>query len=61
MADLKNTAKLRLSYEKGSQTLSQCKLTAKDTELTAVANAIISLRKDKTAEVSKIMESGIAL
>lgn len=61
MEKKENTMKIRTAYEKGSQTLSGCKLEAKDTDLSAVAHAIISLRKEKTGVISKIMESSLEL
>lgn len=53
------TAKVRIAYEKGSQTLNQCKLTAADSDLFAVASAIVGLRKDDEAVISKIMEADL--
>lgn len=61
MDQKENTMKLRIAYEKGSQTLSNCKLEAADEDLYAVANAIIGLRKDETGVISKIAESSLVL
>lgn len=55
------TAKIRISYEKGSQTLNQCKLTAADSDLFAVANAVAGLRKDEDVSIAKIMEADLLM
>ena len=49
--------RIRIKYEKGSQTLNQCKTAATDEKLFAAAMAILSLRQDELAEVSKIQET----
>ena len=55
--DQGKTLKVRMNFEKGSQTLNQCKFAAKDSDLHAVAMAVASLRKDEGVEVVKIAET----
>lgn len=49
--------KLRLKYDKGSQTFSQCDAQADDNSLYEVAMAIYSLRKDEDIEITKVVET----
>lgn len=49
--------KLRIQYDKGSQTFSQCDSLAGDGALYNVATAIASLRKDENVEITKITEA----
>ncbi len=57
MPDQGEVVKVRLSYEKGSQTLNQCNPTAADEDLFEVADAIASLRDYETVEFVKITEA----
>ncbi len=51
--------KFRLKYDKGSQTFSGCNPVTDDETLYHVAQTIISLRKDETVEITKIIESDL--
>jgi len=51
--------KLRLNYEKGSQTFSQINEAAEDSNLYEAARAIASIRKDEEVEFIKIVESDL--
>ena len=53
------TVKLRLKYDKGSQTLSQCNPDAEDSALYEAAVAITDLRKDENVEIVKITEADL--
>ncbi|HHX60516.1 MAG TPA: hypothetical protein GX707_07305 [Epulopiscium sp.] len=57
MLDEGENVKVRITYEKGSQTLSQCDPTAKDSDLFVVAEAIASLREYEKVEYAKITEA----
>lgn len=49
--------KVRIKYEKGSQTLNQCDPLASDANLFAAAQAISSLTSHKVLDFTKIAES----
>lgn len=51
--------KLRIKYDKGSQTFSQCEPAADDNALYEVAMTISNLRKDENVEITKIMEADL--
>ena len=53
------TVKLRIKYDEGSQTLSQCNPEAADSALYDAAMAIADLRKDQDIAISKIIESDL--